>query len=668
MNKHPFRKFFGLTALYLIVIIGIFVLQFRFNSVFSSSFGDLSFSVSMAKNENGMGSEKSKDQMKVSYKGIVFSTDEKNPVMAKDANGKTKILYLESYEEKDNSVVFKFNSGSSVEFRQIKDNEGKTSLSIRALLPKGYTELLLPYKIPQVYSTEKSSEKNLLLTSKENTFTFTSGGFANSKITFSKEEPSAQISIFSRIEKFSFASIVGFTGTKDSTLEDIFKKLRTSLVEKVEASLRNEKVDSLGSTSSASLSESDITAYVAELLYRGKYNQAIEIVPDSFKKGQKRTFVSSPFFGNLAQTVRSLDIQSEKFAALVQGNTPDAFTEEGIKDYLLREKKSSAVKNLIDTVSNSKSFSAIQAAGILSVYSDLIEKDRDLISPLENIIDSCVKAIEENCKIENGLLKIINKQTDTSEENQVNCYEAVFIGSALTKFGKLKNDDTIRQAGNLLIYSNLPFEDTSLRTIAEIYPFIAKDNPYIPHTEILGWQNKTCIWAWTCAKSIDFVYSPSDTANIIIDFPSSLSHYIIFKGIPDFEGRIEIQGQMFRTDPRFETYNSSGYVYQDNTETLLIKSRHKSEKELIRLFFDYEQKTETIADPSILKEIPASLPKEIEEAKVETKEEMIENNISQPVIIEEEPEVESKEEDENQVPEVKEENLHTKNERKRKGS
>ena len=43
---------------------------------------------------------------------------------------------------------------------------------------------------------------------------------------------------------------------------------------------------------------------------------------------------------------------------------------------------------------------------------------------------------------------------------------------------------------------------------------------------------------------------------------------------------------MFRTDPRFEIYNSSGYVYQNANKSLLIKSRHKSKTELIRLFCD----------------------------------------------------------------------------------
>ena len=45
--------------------------------------------------------------------------------------------------------------------------------------------------------------------------------------------------------------------------------------------------------------------------------------------------------------------------------------------------------------------------------------------------------------------------------------------------------------------------------------------------------------------------------------------------------------------PRFETYNSSGYVYKFATDTLLLKSRHKSNPETIRLVFSSVEETLT---------------------------------------------------------------------------
>ena len=78
----------------------------------------------------------------------------------------------------------------------------------------------------------------------------------------------------------------------------------------------------------------------------------------------------------------------------------------------------------------------------------------------------------------------------------------------------------------------------------------------------------------------------------------------MFSGVPNFHGKIEIQGQMFRSDARFETYNSSGYIYQKNNSALLIKSRHKSKMELIRLFFDEKISFDSTADISKMPDLP----------------------------------------------------------------
>ena len=42
----------------------------------------------------------------------------------------------------------------------------------------------------------------------------------------------------------------------------------------------------------------------------------------------------------------------------------------------------------------------------------------------------------------------------------------------------------------------------------------------------------------------------------------------------------------FRTDPRFETYNSSGYIFKKSTDTLLLKSRHKKRFETVKLIYN----------------------------------------------------------------------------------
>ena len=58
---------------------------------------------------------------------------------------------------------------------------------------------------------------------------------------------------------------------------------------------------------------------------------------------------------------------------------------------------------------------------------------------------------------------------------------------------------------------------------------------------------------------------------------------MIIRGIRPFY-RIQVYGIDFRSDPRFEIYNSSGYVYDERTRTLLLKIKHKKDDEDIVLF------------------------------------------------------------------------------------
>ena len=56
------------------------------------------------------------------------------------------------------------------------------------------------------------------------------------------------------------------------------------------------------------------------------------------------------------------------------------------------------------------------------------------------------------------------------------------------------------------------------------------------------------------------------------------------RGITPFL-RIQIYNMDFRTDPRFEIYNSSGYIYRSAAQSLLLKSRHRDQREVIRLYY-----------------------------------------------------------------------------------
>ena len=528
------------------------------------------------------------NQVKVIFKGLSFFADDENPVLVRSENGEETQLLLRSYKEDTDSVKLFFTDEVTLEFFQFKQGDGLNSLSIFADIPDVFAEIFLPCTVSPQYSFKTQDDGMVLLTSKSETFAFFCGGFDGKNVCFSQANLTAKCEPYTPEpeilpETFSFHDVASVAGTTDTELAAVCLQVRSSFADRVGSLISQSRIDSL--------SEMDITAYVAELASRGRYSQAVSSIPDSFKRSSKRTYISSPFFDNLVSMNRSLAIQNEKFSSLVKSSSPDVFATEGMTSYILREKNSPAIRQLIDSVSQLQSFSATQAAGALDVYSELSGEEPVLASILEKATSLCVSSIEQSCVLENSSLKL-SKDDGTFFD----VYDAVFIGTSLSKYGKVASNDILTQAGNLIVYTALSSSDLSVRTISSIYRMIAPDNTYFPHAEILGWYGDSCVWAWTCAQSISCAHDNALTANILIEFPHEQTHYVIFSGVPDFRGKIEIQGMMFRTDPNFETYNSSGYVYQESTRSLFLKSRHKSRTELVRLFFDASQTFESTAD------------------------------------------------------------------------
>ena len=70
----------------------------------------------------------------------------------------------------------------------------------------------------------------------------------------------------------------------------------------------------------------------------------------------------------------------------------------------------------------------------------------------------------------------------------------------------------------------------------------------------------------------------------------------------------------FRTDPKFESYNSSGYVYNAETQTMFFKSLHKAQRETIKLYYSAEptppppQETPAPEEPPVPEATPVTVP------------------------------------------------------------
>ena len=129
--------------------------------------------------------------------------------------------------------------------------------------------------------------------------------------------------------------------------------------------------------------------------------------------------------------------------------------------------------------------------------------------------------------------------------------------------------------------SNL--NDFDIRVLSEIYQMLIKDNLFYPRVIILDNETDPTspIWVYTAANAVKANIS-ENTIELFYTFPQLESHYSFVNGVKSFKS-IEIYGMQYRTDPRFESYNSSGYSYSADTKTLLLKTRHKEQEEFIKV-------------------------------------------------------------------------------------
>ncbi len=297
MKIHPFKRFIAFTLCYLIAFIFIFVLQFKTESIISKNINGLN--LTLAQTEKGEKETNLQNQFKIAYKGLILSSSELNPAYGIRDDGTKENLILESYSLPDEqSVLLKFRDLTSVLFYLSKKNED-TELFIVAKPSAQFTKINIPYALNKNMNQEFSSTSSSIISTKNSNFILKANNLSNSFISLTQAETTARFQSYDPGKKFTFENITNFAKIDEKEYSENLQLLRDELVSKVAKKLQTAENENL--------SESEITCYVAEMIRLGKYNEALDLIPASFKNGNKRTYVSSPYFNNLANMNKGLE-------------------------------------------------------------------------------------------------------------------------------------------------------------------------------------------------------------------------------------------------------------------------------------------------------------------------------------------------------------------------
>jgi hypothetical protein len=241
------------------------------------------------------------------------------------------------------------------------------------------------------------------------------------------------------------------------------------------------------------------------------------------------------------------------------------------------------------------------AAGILE--GDLDFKAHHLSdNPFERLVDQACFVVSENVRrIQDNLVLVVSVRQVDIEYN-------IRLGKALAAWAEGEGQEDWAALGRSMVLSALsltgetgeipagfslsdeetlvPADTQKLVSAPRIYRILATASPefsdYYPKVIGIG-ARVNGIWAWTAAQSLNAAMDGT-VMDIAVTFPVGETHYMIIRGIKPF-AKIQLYGIDYRTDPQFERYDSSGWVYQTQDQVLVLKMKHRTAVEHIRIFY-----------------------------------------------------------------------------------
>ena len=556
-----------------------------------------------------------KNKMQLTYNGFNLYFDDQNPAFAtKTGTNQKEPLRLVSWTKYDDSfelfftddVILKLSlSDEKVE----ADSTSDSSFFANVVFPQQYSALYIPFKFGSNMKILNSEGNQTILSGKKRVWELNAPSTMEQTIGFTSKNPYLSYIIHDETKKFTFDSITELALASQTMFYDVRNNLKASLIGAFKAN-----------TNEANLSEQIAVSYVAAQAESGNYKSAIEEIPQSIKKSKTRTYLSTPYFNNLEDMNNILDTYitstEQQIAKAASTASLDIFTIRNIANFLCISKNLSAVAQILKNAGSADQtqLSLSQAGGILQTYVDLSKLNSDYANLLLPALENCASRIEAACNFDGTNLTISENDTFIS------VIQACEIGTALMRYGIICENPVYEKSGYVIINSYLNGSNSfDLRTLANLYPVLFYENTYYPHFAKINVTNTDWIWAWTCAQDIRYKREGNGPLSLSIDFPATSTHYIIIKGIPRFT-QIFIYGISFRSDARFENYNSSGYVYKNDSKTLLLKSRHKENTEEIRLEF-------TAPKPAPVPEVKAETTEQQTEESTENTEEPAETPV-----------------------------------------
>jgi hypothetical protein len=602
--KHTGIKIITQIILSILAIIGLFILQFKSGKTFSLNLG----AISVAGRYDTVGSKTVPIlPVQVVANGISFFVSERDSITADEiADGKKITTRLEVLQYSNTEKSFTVHCSQDVSITFAYDKFGDIEvLNITAQMPETVSEVSVPWKIAANAKFEIKNKKSLIFYNKkhfqfEGNFGFNEMGIIDTNIEQPRlvleREKTASAKYISYVEsrEFSIESVASMTGCSEeeyNTAKENFANLSLSVLrEQINRKTYNEQT---------------IATYIAEMARRNMYLNALKTAPENSLSKNARTELTMPFYGNtinmFASVLQEENAQRNKLSKLISERSVSVFETPNLIAYLV-DRNSSVLISDLPAILNGSDLSKItltQAIGIVECFSDYAEYFPKQENFFEKSLETCFRKIKDSFTVIDNNLYVV--QTN-DKQSFIDTLLSIRLSKILMRvtatswkpvaykvftsvYSLIGADGSLAQTYNVVSNGKsvgLVVDDSEILNAAKLYPYIITNNWYPSaksfHTAEHG------MWVYGSAQNISVIDHHTGYVRFAVEGVRDGAEYMVIRNVKRLK-TIIIYGLEYRSDNRFETYNSSGYVYNEATATLYLKLKHKQDIEEITLTY-----------------------------------------------------------------------------------
>jgi hypothetical protein len=369
-----------------------------------------------------------------------------------------------------------------------------------------------------------------------------------------------------------------------------------------------------GRSIAANQDEETVLAYLSESVSHGGYRPAVAGISPAFLDGNQKSFESVAFLGHLDMGLRSnVGFEREnltRLTQLIEGGSTDILKDFHVIEFLAVRGQN----NLLDTLSgiirsiDPAALDQNLLSGILEGYMDWQHFRPNTENPFNALMDQACFAVSEGIIMNNQ-----DEQIFVFDQGTADMEFNLRLGASLAAYGEYSGQEVWSGIGRSLVLSVLslvnesgeapltltltlaesgdilpiPVPDANSLSAARIYRHLALGD-YSARAVSLNTGAGSAtngIWVWTAAAGVTANFNQENNyLDIAVSFPSGETHYMLIRGIRSFT-QVQLYNIPFRTDPQFERYDSSGWVYSPSEQTLMVKMKHRLTTEHILIYY-----------------------------------------------------------------------------------